>query len=354
VIRVLLNKAREIHQALGTHVPVPEESETVTQAVLKALFFRGRTVEEVIPQMELGLELPEVVELHRSWDLDAVREKENRSRFAQRALKPEEVRQELEATDAVLGDPDAVQLFVLNAAQRLGLHISKDRRPDIFRVIVSAEIRAGLPPAIAAVLPVIKSGHWFVSFVSPTPEGAEYLGRNHPFVATLAQFLMEEALTKGAAARASRCGALRTSSVSRLTSLYLLRLRFLIEQPDRTPLLAEEVQVVGHTGSADNPVWLAPDAVLALLEKAQADVNLGPEERGELVGAALVGWDKLDDAIRQNIQGRAESLTEAHRRIRQAVKMKVGGLTVKPQFPPDLLGLLVLQPMVTSGKNRQS
>jgi hypothetical protein len=34
--------------------------------------------------------------------------------------------------------------------------------------------------------------------------------------------------------------------------------------------------------------------------------------------------------------------------------MKVGGLTVKPQFPPDLLGLLVLQPMVTSGKNRQS
>jgi hypothetical protein len=34
VIRLLLNKAREIHQALGTHVPVSEESETVTQAVL--------------------------------------------------------------------------------------------------------------------------------------------------------------------------------------------------------------------------------------------------------------------------------------------------------------------------------
>jgi superfamily II DNA or RNA helicase len=83
VIRVLLNKAREIHQALGTHVPVPEESETVTQAVLQALFFKGRTVEEAVPQMELGLELPEVVALHRSWDLDAAREKENRTRFAQ-------------------------------------------------------------------------------------------------------------------------------------------------------------------------------------------------------------------------------------------------------------------------------
>jgi hypothetical protein len=41
VIEVLLNKAREIHRALGTHVPVPEESESVTEAVLEALFLRG-------------------------------------------------------------------------------------------------------------------------------------------------------------------------------------------------------------------------------------------------------------------------------------------------------------------------
>jgi superfamily II DNA or RNA helicase len=105
VIRVLLNKAREIHQALGTYVPVPEESETVTQAVLKALFFRGRTVEEAMPQMELGLETPEVAALHRSWDLDATREKENRTRFAQRALKPEEVRRELEGHRCRPGRP---------------------------------------------------------------------------------------------------------------------------------------------------------------------------------------------------------------------------------------------------------
>ena len=46
VIRVLLDKAREIHRALGTHVPVPEESESVTQTVLNALFFRGRSAAE--------------------------------------------------------------------------------------------------------------------------------------------------------------------------------------------------------------------------------------------------------------------------------------------------------------------
>jgi superfamily II DNA or RNA helicase len=375
VIRVLLNKAREIHQALGTHVPVPEESETVTQAVLKALFFRGRTVDEAMPQMELGLELPEVVALHRSWDLDAARERENRTRFAQRALKPEEVRRELEATDAVLGDPLAVQSFVLNACQRLGLHIKKlgARRGDaetrrgeraeslrvsasplsasVYRVAVTPDARASLPPAISAALPVTKSGQWPVSFISPTPEGAEYLGRNHRFVATLAQFLMEEALTKGAAARASRCGAMRTRAVSRLTTLYLLRLRFLIEQPDRTPLLAEEVQVMGHTGPADKPVWIDQDQVLTLLESAHADANIRDEEKRELAATALAGYEKLDPAIRQTIQGRAEALTEAHRRIRQAVSLKVRGLTVKPQMPPDLLGLLVLQPVVGHGSH---
>jgi hypothetical protein len=203
-----------------------------------------------------------------------------------------------------------------------------------------------LPTAIAAALPIIKTGSWFVSFVAPTPEGAEYLGRNHRFVATLAQFLMEEALTKGAGARASRCGAMRTEAVSRLTTLYLLRLRFLIEQPDHTPLLAEEVQVIGHSGTADKPAWIATDEALKLLERAHADTNIGDEEKRELISTALSGWNSLDPAVNEHIDARAEALTEAHRRIRQAVSMRVRGLTVKPQMPPDLLGLLVLQPIV--------
>jgi hypothetical protein len=378
VIRVLLNKAREIHQALGTHVPVPEESETVTQAVLQALFFKGRTVEEAAPQMELGLELPEVVALHRSWDLDAAREKENRTRFAQRALKPEEVRRELEATDAVLGDPLAVEQFVLNASQRLGVQLRKlgPRRGDtetrrgekadglrvsasplsasVYSVAVAPDARASLPAAISDALPVTKSGQWLVSFISPTPEGAEYLGRNHRFVATLAQFLMEEALTKGAAARASRCGAMRTRAVSRLTTLYLLRLRFLIEQPDRTSLLAEEVQALGNVEcGVRNAEWLPEGEVLRLLAEAQADANIGEGEKKELVAAALAGYENLDTLIKQTIQGRAEALTEAHRRIRQAVSLKVRGLVVKPQMPPDLLGLLVLQPLVGEDAERR-
>jgi hypothetical protein len=117
------------------------------------------------------------------------------------------------------------------------------RQSDIFRIAISDTARAALPDPVAFALPLHKSGQWTVSFASPTPEGAEYLGRNHPFVAALAQFLMEEAITQPGNARAARCGAIRTRAVSRLTTLVLIRVRYLLGQPERAPLLAEEVRV---------------------------------------------------------------------------------------------------------------
>src|SRR6185436_19503250 len=85
VLDVLLNKAREIHRTLGTHVPVPEESESVTEAVLNALFLRDRREHRdhrdsgSAAQLELDLGVaPQIATFHRRWDLDAEREKSNR------------------------------------------------------------------------------------------------------------------------------------------------------------------------------------------------------------------------------------------------------------------------------------
>jgi len=354
LIRVLLDKAREIHRALGTHVPVPADSESVTQAVLNALFLRRG--KEAAGQLTLDLTTPEVVELHRRWDCDAERERVNRTRFAQRALKPEEVRKELEATDAVLGDPNAVREFVLAAAQRIGLQIAKDgKRRDVFRVALSQAAREVVPEAIRLVLPDGKREWWLVSFVSPTPEGAEYLGRNHRFVATLARFLLEEALRGANSERrmrngqqiVSRCGVVRTRAVARLTTILLLRVRYLVEQPQKTPLLSEEVWVLGYT-LLDNPdpQWLEEAEALRLLAEAQPDANVPMPEKEELVRAALEEWQGLKSKAELLIHGRAKMLEETHKRIRKAADLTVREVVVKPQLPPDLLGLLVLQPLV--------
>ena len=87
------------------------------------------------------------------------------------------------------------------------------------------------------------------------------------------------------------------------------------------------------------------------------------------VEALFTPWDDAEGALLRTIgeakkniyvqaflltsRNIARALTEAHRRIRQAVSLKVRGLTVKPQLPPDLLGLLVLQPLVEEGRGEK-
>ena len=371
VIDVLLDKAREIYRTLGTHVPVPEESESVTQAILEALFFLRRPLQEVPQQLELFPE-PEsepskVTQFQRQWELDAERERINRTRFAQRALKPEEVQRELEATDAVLGDPQAVREFVLTAAQRVGLAVAPDSRQGVFRVTVTPGATATLPKPIRSVLldrsPLTarRSHVWLISFDSPTPEGAEYIGRNHRFVAALARFLFEEALARPGNATASRCGVVRTRAVQELTTILLLRVRYLVEQPPARSLLSEEVLVIGFVGLGGNDAtWWETSCALRILAEAKPDANIALTEKRELVERALASlgewrgtaenWGDahlLQRGIRERVIRRARELTDAHKRIRQAVSLRVWGLKVKPQFPPDLLGVLVLTPMVS-------
>lgn len=348
VVKVLLNKAREIHKALGTHVPVPDESESVTEALLNALFLRqGRVAAADPAQMTMDFGVPDVTSFHQRWDREAEREKINRTRFAQRALKPAEVRQELEAADAVLGDPAAVREFVINASQRLGLPINPERQAGLFRVSVGLSVETTLPAAITFALPKPKNGHWLISFESPTPSGADYLGRNHAFVTALARFLMEEALTKHGDAVASRCGVIRTRCVSRLTTILLLRVRYLLQQPDRPALLSEEVVVAGFVSAAGAGLACLEDGeAMRLLAEAKPDANIPMTEKRELITDALSGWSGLQSALAQKISDRAAELEGSHKRVRKAVSLRVRDLKVVPQLPPDLLGILILQPVI--------
>lgn len=385
VIRVLLDKAREIYRALGTYVPVPEESDSVMEAVMKALFMRAQV--DTGKQLSLDVDLADeqVQALHQRWERDAERERVNRTRFAQRALCPEEVKRELEACDAVLGDADAVRQFVLTACQRLGITCRELRRQSgVYEVTATT---GHMPHALREAISVsARGGVWRIAFTSPTPEGAEYVGRNHRFVTSLARWLMEHALEQTGADGwisdervVSRCGAIRTTMVERLTVLLLLRVRYLLQVPPNTQMLSEEVLVTGYEGlSPPAEGWISRDRALHLL-LARPDANMGLSEKRELVEQALEPWqqwfsrsvsgrlkpapqaqsegeDRVHSAhfsvhdhtekIVEMIQQRAQELEASHKRIRQAVSVRIRGLQVQPQLPPDLLGILVLQPVV--------
>lgn len=344
VIRVLLDKAREIHRTLGTYVPVPEEEQFVVEALINFLFFkRGFR-----PGAQLALQLGDdpVEALHRRWSLDADRERTSRTRFAQHALRPEEVRRELEATDAVLGDPAAVRNFVLLAAEQVGLQIRRADR-DVWHIFTGPEATATVPEMVRAALPAGVRERWTVTFTSPVAAGAEYLGRNHPFVTALARYLFERAFDAGLAG-VTRCGCIRTRQVSRLTTLVLLRPRYRLEQWGRPPRLAEEALVAGWRGFGED--WLSPEQALNLLGAAEPQAEIPAAERRELVGLMLEQLKELLDAGQDGPLGRiladrAAALEAAHRRVRQITGEAARGLAVRPHWPPDVLGLLVLQPV---------
>ena len=64
------------------------------------------------------------------------------------------------------------------------------------------------------------------------------------------------------------------------------------------------------------------------------------------IESALDVWPTLESAVQERIKERAAELEKSHKRVRQAVSLKVRQLTLAPQLPPDLLGILVLQPVV--------
>jgi hypothetical protein len=114
-------------------------------------------------------------------------------------------------------------------------------------------------------------------------------------------------------------------------------------------LLAEEVMPVGFEPSDQR--WLPPDRALALLS-AEPSSNLPESEKKELVIFARQEvrpfLDRASDgsALRILLDERARELAAAHRRVRRSIGEPVRGLRVAPHWPPDVLGLLVLQPEV--------
>ena len=110
-------ESARIRRDLGISVPVPVEAEQVIQTVVDNVLLRGRgrTV-----QLELALAMPDTSRLHEAWDEAAKREERSRGYFDQHGIKPDEVAREVEATDAVLGDTNAVRQFLADALQRFG------------------------------------------------------------------------------------------------------------------------------------------------------------------------------------------------------------------------------------------
>lgn len=327
VLDVLIRKAREIRRVLGITVPVPVESEEIIDALINALFLSERRPEQ------LSL-LPDVRDVHMAWDRAAERERESRSRFAQHGIQPGEVAAELEKTDEVLGRPEDIRRFVIDAARRLDAPFHLDERGQVWADI------GNLPPPLR--LGQADSARVPVAFEGPAPDEAVVVGRNHPWIDWLAERALGRALE--GSPDVARSGAVVTGSVRYRTVVLLLHLRYRLRQPGRPDLFAEEVVVTGLERSGGRDIWFEPGdpKLLHLLEEARPETNISPAEREEQVRWALEHVGKHREQLDAIARRRAAEVAQAHQRVRRltAERPRVEA----EAYPPDLLGLYVLLP----------
>ena len=344
VLRVILRKAEKIRKELGVAVPLPTDNNKVVDAIMKAVLLSGADTSRV---RQILFDFGDTeVEVDDAWQ--TAKDKMTRTVFAQRRLRPDQVLPEWRKSVSVLGGQDDVARFVRVSAERLGAGI--DQRNGYKRLPV-AHFPKPLQDRLNAIgfKPKAK-----ISFKLPSPAGASFIHRAHPLVATLADYVAEQALDADRPEIGARASAMFTRDIEARTELYLLRLRSQIQVERRgrdgrygllKSLLAEECLGVAVRGG-EAPALLGEDDALSLLS-LEPGRNMEDGQKSQLIGQTLNSLHCLEPLFERIAQERAQELLADHRRIREASDARGLRYNVIPAVPVDKIGVYVFIPMVS-------
>jgi hypothetical protein len=338
VLEVILRKAEKIRQELGVPVPLPDDGHTLTQALMKAVLLRKRERENK-RQQTLAFaptQLPEAKAIEVRWEDAARKAGANRTVFAQRRLKPEDVLPEWRKALAALGSKDEVRRFTGRALARL------DGALEPLKQGWKAPLNA-LPEDVQERLDAEGlSGSILVDFDYPPAPRCHPVGRSHPLVSVLAETLLQRTLASVGDERdrsvLGRVGCWVAPGVTARTLVALVRLRHQLTT-NRGTLLVEEAGALAWT-----PALLeGPEALELLSPPPLADPP--PHVRERAVATALGQLGDLGGALDAFAERRAQALLADHRRVREAADAR-GSYSVKALLPVDVIGLFVLLPKV--------
>jgi len=343
VLQVILRKAESIRKELGVLVPMPDDEGKLTQALLNAVLLRKTNHIGKAAQASFDFGEP-AREIETAWQSAREKAARNRSIFAQRRLKPEDVLPEWHKSAAVLGGEDNVARFVARAVAKLGVPLEDYRghhKLNIDQLPLTVRERLAADGFIGTLR---------VSFHQPPAAGSLFIHRTHPIVAALADTLLERALEEAADASdadaVARAGAAFVGNVSLRTTVLLLRLRHQLSVTRGTVtrlMLCEEMVALSVAGSGI-PEVLAPDTAQSLLG-SEAVRNMPPPIRHRHLQQALDMLPAWAPQLEAMANERAQALLQDHRRVREAAEAK-GTYQVTASLPVDVMGIYVLVPAV--------
>ena len=359
VLKVILRKAEKIRKELGVSVPLPADNHKVVDAIMKTVLLHGG---RSLPGGQARIDFGDAeAEVDTAWRTATTSMTRTSTVFAQRRLKPNDVLPEWRKAVSVLGGPQDVSRFVRSAAAHLGAPL--DTRKEYCRLPVGHfpkplqdRLEAmGFTTGFATGFTTGFGASAKIAFAQPAPPGVACIHRTHPLVATLADYVTEQALDRnepGAGAQCgTRCSALFSRDIEIRTVLYLLRLRSQIQVERRKPdgryaplksLLAEECLAVAIRGS-DTARVLTDEETLRLLS-LEPGRNMADGQKTWLLRQAIEALPALEDAFERIARERAAQLLADHRRIREASDAR-GLYQVIPALPIDKIGVYVFLPM---------
>lgn len=344
VLHVILRKAESIRKELGVLVPMPDDEGKLTQALLNAVLMRKHT--STGQKAQIGLDFGEPArQIDTVWQSAREKAAKNRSIFAQRRLKPDDVLPEWRKSAAVLGGPQEVQHFVTRALSKLGAGLEPYK--NHFKAPLGE-----LPPALKERLTAEGlTGTVRIDFKQPTAQDAMLIQRTHPLVVALADTLLEQALDtqNDATDGVARAGAAFVDNVPLKTTVLLLRLRhqLSVTRDGHTKLmLCEETVAVSTTGSEALSELPLPQARTLL--GTEAVRNMPSVVRDRHIQQALDTLPSWQSALNDVAKTRAQALLADHRRVREAADAR-GSYQVTASLPVDVMGVYVLVPATVTG-----
>lgn len=334
VIKVITDKMRRIEKETGVIVPVPEDSASVSNALMQAMLLRSTK-----PRAQGMFDFGDAdAKLEVEWQNANENARKSQTRYAQTALKPEEVLPEWQKMRDLLGGPEEVERFTRRALARIDTPLGQQgshwrvRYEDLPQQLREKLAARGL------------AGSRVIAFADRRPPDVAHVGRTHPLVATLAETMAEGALDpNGVEGKATlgRAGAWRTRGVTQLTTVLLLRLRFKLTTSGRRTLLAEEASAVAF-GPGGETLAAGAEA-LALLEP-DASGDIASPVIARQVEGAVTRLPEYQAAIAAYAATRAAALSDDHDRVKAATRGEGVTTVVEPVLPADVIGLYVLVP----------
>jgi len=339
VLNILIKKIREIQKSIGVSIPIGDDNKSIMDAVLKAILLDPRTAHTSAIQGSLfGDEDIAMAERTIKSELEAAKEKalQLRSIFAHSSVSSEEIEAQLKEVDEAIGDVKSVEYFVTGSLRHLGAAVKFDGTAYLMNL-------TNLPPHLKDQFP--DPTNVKVSFVSPTPRGYRYIGRNHLFVELLCQFMLSLAFSLDHDYhRVARTAVIRTDAVKIKTTLIQFRVRNVIKEvKSAREVISEEMYLWGYEGADPAGPKLSYESARKLLQEAQSIENLSSQFQEDTVERELSHFKAMEPEFLRLAENRAEMLLAAHSRF----KNLVGGRRyekVYPVLPPDVMGIYILVP----------